>query len=241
MDSTAIQSAASRNAVYPFTATASILAVDPDVDALALYRESFALVGCEVVEASDGREALAKVFTRLPTLVITEIRLPFVDGGALCEILRRDPLTADVPILVVTADARAAEESPMRQMGVDAVLIKPTTAEDILAATRRLLGDTREMRERARETRARALAQREHAERQRLRLSKSFSRFATHAPPAAPPALMCPSCDRPLTYTESYVGGVSERHAEQWDHYTCLASCGTFQYRHRTRKLRRVE
>jgi hypothetical protein len=89
--------------------------------------------------------------------------------------------------------------------------------------------------------RASAVTQRQQAERQRVRLSKSFSRFATTVPPVSPPGLVCPSRDHTLTYGESYVGGVSDRHPEQWDHYTCPGSCGAFQYRHRTRKLRRID
>jgi uncharacterized protein with PIN domain len=150
-------------------------------------------------------------------------------------------VTADVPILIVTADARAAEGSRAHRMGADAVLVKPTTPENILAAARRMLDDTREMRDRARTMRAHAVTQRQQAEGQRARLSKSFSHFATTVPPLSPPTLVCPMCDGPLAYERSHVGGVSERHREQWDHYTCPASCGAFQYRHRTRKLRRSD
>jgi CheY-like chemotaxis protein len=242
VDRTAIHSTASSSAIYPLASAVSILIVDPDTDSRALYRQSFALAGCDVVEASDGREALAKVFTRVPTLIITEMRLPFVDGCALCEILRRDSVTVDVPILVVTADVRATELSRVRQLGADGVLVKPTTPEDVLTAARRLMAETGEMRQRAKAMRANAVTQRQQAERQRVRLSKSFSRFATTVPPVSPPILVCPSCDRALTYEQSYVGGVSMRHPEQWDHYTCPSgACGVFQYRHRTRKLRRVE
>ena len=73
----------------------------------------------------------------------------------------------------------------------------------------------------------------------RTALSKAHQRFTTTAPPAEPPALTCPTCDRPLTYEQSHIGGVSDRHPEQWDDFTC-STCGTFQYRHRTRKLRRA-
>ena len=52
--------------------------------------------------------------------------------------------------------------------------------------------------------------------------------------------LVCPNCDRPLQYVRSHVGGVSARLSEQWDYYTCHGACGTFQYRQRTRRLRRV-
>jgi hypothetical protein len=68
---------------------------------------------------------------------------------------------------------------------------------------------------------------------------KSFLRFVNTSPPRAPLQLVCPSCDRRLVYEQSYVGGVSARHAEQWDEYTC-GSCGVYQYRHRTRTLRRI-
>jgi hypothetical protein len=49
--------------------------------------------------------------------------------------------------------------------------------------------------------------------------------------------VICPSCDRLLTYELSYVGGVNEHHPEQWDYFVC-STCGTFQYRQRTRKMR---
>jgi hypothetical protein len=73
----------------------------------------------------------------------------------------------------------------------------------------------------------------------RSMLSKSYQRFATTTPPLSMPTLKCPLCGRPLNYEQSQVGGVSERHSEQWDEFTC-SECGTFEYRHRTRKLRHV-
>jgi hypothetical protein len=75
---------------------------------------------------------------------------------------------------------------------------------------------------------------------ERRALSRQFSREDTTTPPDAPPALVCPACDQPLLYMRSHVGGVSERHREQWDYFDCPNGCGSFQYRQRTRKLRRV-
>ncbi len=71
-------------------------------------------------------------------------------------------------------------------------------------------------------------------------LSRAYDRHDTTEPPVAPPALVCPSCDQPLRYVKSHIGGVSVRHQEQWDYFECEGGCGTFQYRQRTRKLRRV-
>jgi len=71
-------------------------------------------------------------------------------------------------------------------------------------------------------------------------LNKSLYRHYTSTPPVPAPTLLCPICDQPLRYTQSYMGGVSAKHAEQWDYFECSGGCGTFQYRQRTRKLRRV-
>jgi CheY-like chemotaxis protein len=219
--------------------TAPILIVDPDDDARALYRTSLQLNGCTVVEASDGRDALTKALMQPPALVLTEVRLPFLDGCALCDILRRDRATARVPILVVTADARPTTAERARTAGAGAVLVKPTTPEQLLAETGRLL-DSREFAPIAAGATATVLSDAAPARQSGSRMSKSFARFMTTTPPAAPPQLVCPSCDQPLTYEHSHVGGVSARNAEQWDQYFCPAACGTFQYRHRTRKLRHI-
>jgi PleD family two-component response regulator len=91
------------DAIAPSFAPTVVLIADPDAETRALYREAFICAYCDVVEATDGRDALAKALPRPPSLVITELTLPFVNGYALCNILRHDPLTAAVPILVVTS------------------------------------------------------------------------------------------------------------------------------------------
>jgi CheY-like chemotaxis protein len=187
--------------------------------------------------ASDGREALAKALGTPPSLVITALNLPLIDGYALCEILRRDPVTANLPILVVTGDTAPAATDRAYQMGADVVLVKPSTPEQLLSETRRLIAESKDVRVRAAVMRATAGAQGAHAAKQRGRLSKSFVRFSTKTPPATPPDLLCPTCDQPLAYQHSFVGGVNAQHSEQWDDYLCCG-CGAFQYRHRTRTLK---
>ena len=200
-----------------------ILVVDGDADTRAMYRDALAIAGFEVVEAVDGREALVKALVHPPRLVITESRLEFIDGYALCGILRRDRATAAVPILVVTTEGHPAQIGRARMAGADVVLVKPTSIETILQETQLLL-DHRHTGERGTAIKG---------------MSKSFSRLTTTRPPLLPPALICPSCDRPLRYERSEVGGVSHRNREQWDYYAC-SSCGSFQLRQRTRKFRKV-
>lgn len=236
-------SATARTARSQTIGASSILIVDADADTRALYRECFANDVSDIIEAADGREALAKALMRPPTLVVTEVALPFMNGYALCDILRQDHTTAHVRILIVTAAARAIELDRARRAGADAVLVKPTTPEAIVSEMRRLLSDGprgREPLQTAADTAVPLPSEPAGTRPNRRRaLVKQHQRFATATPPSPPPTLMCPACDRPLKYEQSQIGGVSTKHAEQWDYFTC-PTCGTFQYRQRTRKLRRV-
>ena len=229
------------DAVAPSFPSTVVLIADPDAETRALYREVFARVGCDVVEAADGRDALAKAFPSPPSLVVTELTLPFVNGPALCDILRRDPLTAGVPILVVTA-AHAAESAD--GISVDGLLFKPTAPDSLVREARRLLATPRALRAASAVPQAAATADPRQSE-DRLAASTSYAkahqRFTTASPPTSPPVLSCPSCDCALTYEHSHIGGVSDRHPEQWDYFVCPGGCGEFQYRQRTRRVRRVE
>jgi len=219
-----------------------VLVADASDAARALYRESLQVeVGCDVVEASDGRDALVHALVHRPGLVITETRLPTLDGFALCQVLRRDAATRAVPILVVTADTHHADLERARAAGADAVLVKPVPPEALLLEIRRLIAAPARTAETAATFDRSSAAQSVNAltsDTRRRALSKIHPRFETTAPPAVPPHQVCPSCGRPLTYERSHIGGVSSRQPEQWDDYTCSGSCGMFEYRQRTRKLR---
>ena len=221
-----------------------VLLVDRDIDTRSLYRHSLTQCGWRVEEADDGREALAKAILRHPNLVVTETRLPFIDGYALCELLRRDPETHNVGIVVLTADAFPAQVERARAVGADSVLVKPCLPDQLQAELQRLFAESQDLRARSDAARTRASVQlsrsAELLSRHRRTLVRAHERFETTAPPLHPPELRCPTCDRALQYERSHVGGVSDRHSEQWDYYVCSAACGTFQYRQRTRKLRRV-
>jgi len=142
----------------------------------------------------------------------------------------------------VPTNVRLAEAA-----GADAVLIKPCLPQELAAEIRRLLSQSHELKARGRELREKVgtqraksqeLIQRSEANQRRVALSRVHRRGATSAPPVAPPALLCPTCDQQMKYVTSQIGGVSERYPEQWDYFECKACRGTFEYRHRTRKLR---
>jgi two-component system chemotaxis response regulator CheY len=207
-----------------------VLVVDSDADNRELYRDSFTLNGWSVTEAADGREALVLALTAKPWIVVTELRLPLIDGVALCEILRNDRATASVPILVVTSETRAVELARAERAGANAILVKPTTPDVIMAEMKRLVGDAA-----ASQPASPTLPTRGG----HRSLVKAHRRLSTTTPDEPPASLTCPICNQPLKYQETFIGGVSSRHPERWDYYEC-ARCGQFQYRHRTRKLRQL-
>ncbi|HXI30630.1 MAG TPA: response regulator [Vicinamibacterales bacterium] len=189
-----------------------VLLVDADADTRRMYAEYLRLSSAWAVdEAADGREALAKAISRVPAVIVTETRLPGLNGFDLCRLLRSDAVTADISIIVVTGDALEADVARARMAGADAVLVKPCLPD-------RLCGEIGRVTSR---------------EQEKLIAS------ATVDPQLTPPSVVCPTCDTPLRYLRSHVGGVG-RHPEQWDYFECTAGCGLFQYRQRTRKLRRV-
>jgi len=118
--------------------THRILVADTDGETRAQYRAS--LHGCDVIEATDGRDAMVKALSRRPALVITEVGLPIMDGYALCEVLRRDSTTRTVPILLVTTPTTIPALDRARAIGVDGVLTKPVTPDALREAVERLLG-----------------------------------------------------------------------------------------------------
>jgi CheY-like chemotaxis protein len=235
------------NAPQPLAVT---LLVDRDADTRRMYAEYLSRAACIIEEAEDGREALAKAITHHPDIVVTDTRLPGISGFELCTLLRTDVATRDVPIVFVTGDAVETELQHAQDVGADTILVKPCLPETLYTEMQRLLAQSSDLRARARAVRARVKDQLERSDKllaasrnqaaRRMTLSRAHIRQQTTAPAQTPPTLVCPSCDQPLTYTRSHTGGVNARSAEQWDYYDCPVGCGTFQYRQRTRRLRKV-
>lgn len=197
------------------------LLVDGDADTRRMYAEYLRLSSEWLVdEAADGREALAKAISQRPAVVVTETRLPGMSGFDLCQILRSDHLTAGVSIIVVTGDALENDIRRARMSGADTVLVKPCLPEQLYAEIERVVA--------------------RGAEAGDGHDAPPVARRETDPRHFTPPTVLCPVCDGPMRYLRSHVGGVGRRVREQWDYFECTSGCGTFQYRQRTRKLRKV-
>ena len=208
-----------------------VLLAEPSMDTFGLYKTYLAPRRYVVEHALTGPEALAKALADPPDVVIIETQLPIIDGFALCALLRNDAKTQRLPIVMIAADGRPLELDRARRAGATAVVVKPCAPDALFTEPVRIdqrppvPPDTHAVPS-AVNTNARAK-------------SRRYERYSTTTPPQAPPALRCPQCDGALHYERSYVGGVTQKFAEQWDQFRCPSGCGIFQYRHRTRSLRR--
>jgi CheY-like chemotaxis protein len=119
----------------------TVLIADADAEIRAQYRAAFVEAAEAVHESEDGAEALGKAICHRPDLVVAETRLRRIDGLSLCQLLRDDPTTRHVSIIVVTSASSAEELSRAQIVGADRVLQKPCTPERLLDAARDLRHD----------------------------------------------------------------------------------------------------
>lgn len=112
-----------------------VLVVDDNAD-LRQYLTALLAPLYEVATASDGVAALEALQIRLPELVVSDVMMPRLDGFGLVKKMRADPVTASVPVILLSA--RAGEESAIDglEAGADDYLIKPFSARELLARVR---------------------------------------------------------------------------------------------------------
>ena len=223
------------------------LVVDSDLSTRRLCSDSFTPNRWTILQAESGPEALALAISRQPDVILSETRLRGFDGFTLCELLHTDVDTSRIPFLFVTADATDGNVTRAQQSGADAVITKPCLPAAIRRVMAGVINRGRRFRQRSQALTLRAGQQLataqaliERAGARRLTLRKAHLHGDTTAPPSPPPPLRCDSCNAALEYVHSHIGGVSSKYPEQWDYFMCPAGCGHFEYRVRTRKLRKV-
>ncbi|NLH98603.1 MAG: response regulator [Chthonomonadales bacterium] len=102
-----------------------ILAVDDEKAIVRLVQVNLEREGYEVVTAYDGREALEKVASERPDLVVLDVMMPYMDGFEVLQQLKKNPETRDIPVIMLTAKAQDADVFRGWQSGVDCYLTKP--------------------------------------------------------------------------------------------------------------------
>lgn len=104
---------------------AKVLVVDDEQDFNELIRHNLNPALYDVITATNGVEALNKARRFLPDVILLDLMLPDIDGLSLCEILRRQPSTADIPIVMITAMAGEIQRYNALSAGAKCFLTKP--------------------------------------------------------------------------------------------------------------------
>jgi two-component system alkaline phosphatase synthesis response regulator PhoP len=118
---------------------ALILSVDDERDVTDLVRFHLTKAGYDVQTAASGREALETVRLRRPDLILLDLMLPDIDGLGVCEMLRRQPATATIPVVILTAWATPDARHLGLDLGALDYLTKPFSPKELVARVHRLL------------------------------------------------------------------------------------------------------
>jgi DNA-binding response OmpR family regulator len=98
--------------------------------------------GYAVRVARNGEEVLAHVAQYRPDLILLDVMLPLKNGFEVCQKIRQTPEWHDIRIIMLTAKGRETEVSKGLALGADAYITKPFSTKELMAAVRRLLGDS---------------------------------------------------------------------------------------------------
>jgi two-component system phosphate regulon response regulator PhoB len=119
-----------------------ILVVDDEPDALEVLGFKLREAGLTPIFAKDGQRALASARDERPDLIVLDLMLPVVDGLEVCKILRRDPVTAAIPIIMLTARAAEMDRVLGLELGADDYVTKPFSPRELVIRIRKLLART---------------------------------------------------------------------------------------------------
>jgi CheY-like chemotaxis protein len=113
-----------------------VLVVDDDAAIRDGYAELLAAVGLYAVEASNGLEALDVIAGMRPDIIVTGLAMSPMDGLQLCERLRTDPRTSEIPVIVVTGHDDDAVLRRVMEAGCDCILLKPVPPAALIRTVR---------------------------------------------------------------------------------------------------------
>ena len=114
-----------------------ILVVEDTFDTREMVKTMLALEGYTVYEAADGKEGLAQAQGKHPDMILTDIRMPGMNGIEMVAQLRQDQSFAKTPILVLSAFGD--EITQAINAGANGALLKPVMVESVIRAVKRML------------------------------------------------------------------------------------------------------
>jgi len=117
----------------------TILVVDDEKELAALVSLHMKMAGFEVLTAANGEKALELSREEKPDLIILDLMLPKIDGWQVCEQLRQDAVTKDIPVIMLTARTQIEDKLKGFEAGADDYVTKPFSPRELVARVKRVL------------------------------------------------------------------------------------------------------
>lgn len=122
----------------------TVLVVDDSSDNRVVCGALLEFMGFRVVEATNGDEGVREARQCMPDLIVMDVAMPVMDGIEATRLLKRDPRTAGIPLLILSAHDTAAVRRDAVRAGCDAFLTKPAAPQRVLQELERLLSTDRQ-------------------------------------------------------------------------------------------------
>ena len=121
----------------------TILLVDDDLTLLEMYEDRLKAEGYEIIQATNGEEALKKAREVKPALVILDVMMPKVNGFDVLKNLRADQEFKDIPIIVLTALIQDVDRAQGKKLGASDYIVKSETMPgEVIAKIKKALGES---------------------------------------------------------------------------------------------------
>jgi phosphate regulon transcriptional regulator PhoB len=128
---------------YKMETLKRIIVIDDEADIRELVTYNLKKEGFSVDTSPDGETGLSKIRKHLYDLVILDLMLPGIQGLELCKILRNDPKTSNIPIIMLTAKGEEVDKILGLEMGADDYITKPFSPRELIARVKAVLRRTK--------------------------------------------------------------------------------------------------
>lgn len=121
----------------------TVLIAEDNDDNRIVYSTMLEHYGYRVVYTKNGSEVKALAEKENPSVILMDISLPGMDGWTATELLKKDPETAGIPVIAITAHALSEDRKKAEEVGCDGYLSKPVEPRRVLEEVQRFLGNGR--------------------------------------------------------------------------------------------------
>jgi CheY-like chemotaxis protein len=111
----------------------TLVIADDEAPIRMVVGERLRSVGFTVHEARDGEEALELVRKHVPTAIVTDLQMPYMNGLELCTAMRQDPRTSHIPALLLTARGHVLSDEMLSKTNIRRVMSKPFGVRELAA------------------------------------------------------------------------------------------------------------